>query len=165
MVFCVLVPRNILSTVSSSTPSVLLGFYLMLGLSCCRTCFAFPLHSLVVLHSSTSPSKKFALTFNPPPPPCSLSSSPFCTETNPSHRNQDMMDHFEILIRFILIRSDKPAVLLLGHFSPQTHQTHGFAGPDHWHNIVTQFYDVPHVSVKPLPRLHARSQVYLEVFC
>lgn len=67
------------------------------------------------------------------------------TEDEP---NQDMMDHFEILIRSILIRPDKPAVLLLGHFSPQTHQTHGFAGPDHWHNIVAQFYDVPHVSVK-----------------
>ena len=48
-----------------------------------------------------------------------------------------MMDHFEILIRSILIRPDKPAVL--GHFSPQTHQTHGFAGADHWHNIVAQF--------------------------
>ena len=59
-----------------------------------------------------------------------------------------MMDHFEILIRSILIRPDRPAVLLLGHFSPQTLQTHGFAGPDHWHNIVAQFYDVPHVSVK-----------------
>ena len=59
-----------------------------------------------------------------------------------------MMDRFEILIRSILIRPDKPAVLLLGHFSPHTHQTHGFAGPDHWHNIVAQFYDVPHVSVK-----------------
>ena len=58
-----------------------------------------------------------------------------------------MMDHFEILIRSIPIRPDKPA-LLLGHFSPQTHQTHGFAGPDHWHNVVAQFYDVPHVSVK-----------------
>ena len=55
-----------------------------------------------------------------------------------------MMDHFEILIRSILIRPDKPAVLL-GHFSPQTH---GSAGPDHWYNIVAQFYDVPHVSVK-----------------
>ena len=59
-----------------------------------------------------------------------------------------MMDHFEILIRSILIRRDKPAVLLLDHFSPQTHQTHGFAGPDHWHNIVVQFNDVPHVPAK-----------------
>ena len=59
-----------------------------------------------------------------------------------------MMDHFEILIHSILIRPDKPAVLLLGHFSPQTHQTHGFTGPDHWHNVVAQFYNVPHISIK-----------------
>jgi hypothetical protein len=60
-----------------------------------------------------------------------------------------MMDNFEILVRSILVRPDHPAVLLLGHFSPQVHQTHGFAGPDHWHSIVAQFYDVPHVSIKP----------------
>ena len=84
---------------------------------------------------------------------CSFSPSLCSIETNLSHRNQDVMDHFEILIRSILIRPDEPAVLLLGHFSPQTHQTHGFAEPDHWHNIVAQFYDVPHVSIKigPLP--------------
>ena len=72
-----------------------------------------------------------------------------------------MIDHFEILIRSILIRPDKPAVLLFGHFSPQTHQTHGFAGPDHWHNIVAQFYGVPHVSIISalFPSLHARSQI------
>lgn len=59
------------------------------------------------------------------------------------------MDHFEILVRSILIRPDHPAVLLLGHFSPQVHQAHGFVGPDHWHSIVAQFYDVPHVSIRP----------------
>ena len=59
------------------------------------------------------------------------------------------MDNFEILVRSILIRPDHPAVLLLGHFSPQVHQSHGFAGPDHWHSIVAQFYDIPHVSIKP----------------
>jgi hypothetical protein len=59
-----------------------------------------------------------------------------------------MMENFEILVRSILIRPDQPAVLLLGHFSPQVHQTHGFAGPDHWHSIVAQFYDIPHVSIK-----------------
>ena len=59
------------------------------------------------------------------------------------------MDYFEILIRSILIRPDHPAVVLLGHFSPQVHQTHGYAGPDHWHSIVAQYYDVPHVSIKP----------------
>ena len=59
-----------------------------------------------------------------------------------------MMENFEILIRSILIRPDQPAVPLLGHFSPEVHQNHGFAGPDHWHSIVAQFYDVPHVSIK-----------------
>lgn len=61
-----------------------------------------------------------------------------------------MMENFETLVRSILIRPDHPAILLLGHFSPQVHQTHGFAGPDHWHNIVAQFYDVPHISIKPI---------------
>ena len=61
-----------------------------------------------------------------------------------------MMDHFEILIRSILIRPDKPAVLLLGHFSPQTHQTHDFAGPDHWHNIVVNS-TTSHTSPSNLP--------------
>ncbi|KDR76923.1 hypothetical protein GALMADRAFT_246046 [Galerina marginata CBS 339.88] len=61
---------------------------------------------------------------------------------------QEMMENFEILVRSILIRPDHPAVLLLGHFSPQVHQTHGFAGPEHWHSIVAQFYDVPHISIK-----------------
>ncbi|PPQ85554.1 hypothetical protein CVT25_006724 [Psilocybe cyanescens] len=61
---------------------------------------------------------------------------------------QEMMENFEILVRSILIRPDQPAVLLLGHFSPQVHQTHGYAGPDHWHSIVAQFYDVPHISIK-----------------
>ena len=28
------------------------------------------------------------------------------------------------------------------------HQTHGFAGTDHWHSIIVQFYDVLHISVK-----------------
>ena len=78
-----------------------------------------------------------------------------------------MMDHFEILIRSILIRPDKPAVFLLGHFSPQTHQTHSSAGPDHWHNIIARFYDNPtHLRQScPLPRLHAGSQVCPEVLC
>ncbi|TFK68149.1 CAP64-like protein [Pluteus cervinus] len=67
------------------------------------------------------------------------------TEDSP---DQDMMENFEILIRSILIRPDQPAVLLLGHFSPQIHTQYGFAGPDHHHNAVAQFYDVPHVSIK-----------------
>ncbi|TFK32723.1 hypothetical protein BDQ12DRAFT_616564 [Crucibulum laeve] len=58
------------------------------------------------------------------------------------------MDNFEILVRSILLRPDQPAVLLLGHFSPQVHQTYGFTGPDHWHGAVAQFYDIPHISTK-----------------
>jgi len=59
------------------------------------------------------------------------------------------MGNFEILIRSILLRPDQPSVIILGHFSPQIHEAHGFAGPDHWHNVVAQFYDVPHISIKP----------------
>ena len=59
------------------------------------------------------------------------------------------MENFELLIRSILLRPDQPAIIILGHFSPQVHQAHGFAGPDHWQNLVAQFYDVPHISVKP----------------
>jgi hypothetical protein len=62
--------------------------------------------------------------------------------------DQAMTDHFELLVRSILLRPDQPAVLILGHFSPQVHQASGFAGPDHWHNVVAQFYDVPHISIK-----------------
>ncbi|KAF8625721.1 hypothetical protein AX15_005227 [Amanita polypyramis BW_CC] len=58
--------------------------------------------------------------------------------------------HFETLIRSLLIRPDEPAVLLLGHFSYQVYQTHGYVGPDHWHNTVARFYDVPHLSTKPI---------------
>ena len=55
------------------------------------------------------------------------------------------MDEFELLIRSILIRPDSPAVIILGHFSPQIAQTRGFAGSDHWHSLVAHFYDIPHV--------------------
>lgn len=55
------------------------------------------------------------------------------------------MENFELLVRSILLREDQPAVLILGHFSPQVHQQSGFGGPEIWHNIVAQFYDVPHV--------------------
>ncbi|KAG6819962.1 hypothetical protein H0H93_007042 [Arthromyces matolae] len=64
--------------------------------------------------------------------------------------DHDMLENFETLVRSILIRPDSPAVLLLGHFNPQTHAIHGFAGPDHTHDIVAQFYDVPHLSSKSL---------------
>ncbi|PFH45341.1 hypothetical protein AMATHDRAFT_71805 [Amanita thiersii Skay4041] len=62
----------------------------------------------------------------------------------------ETMEHFETLIRSLLLRSDEPAVLLLGHFSPQIYQAHGYAGPDHWHNVVARFYDIPHLSTKPI---------------
>ncbi|KAF9045273.1 hypothetical protein BJ165DRAFT_1476455 [Panaeolus papilionaceus] len=56
---------------------------------------------------------------------------------------------FELLIRSILLRPDSPAILLLGHFSPQIHNAHGFAGSaDHWHTLVAQFYDIPHITTK-----------------
>lgn len=48
-------------------------------------------------------------------------------------------------MRSILLRPDSPAVIVLGHFSPQVHEQNGFAGPDHWHSVVAQFYDVPHI--------------------
>ncbi|KAF9648228.1 hypothetical protein BDM02DRAFT_3155846 [Thelephora ganbajun] len=60
------------------------------------------------------------------------------------------LEHFEVLVRSILMRQDHPAVLILGHFSPQSQREHGFAGPDHWHNVVAQFYDTPHISTKPI---------------
>ncbi|KIJ16490.1 hypothetical protein PAXINDRAFT_168599 [Paxillus involutus ATCC 200175] len=64
--------------------------------------------------------------------------------------DQRGMENFELLVRSLLDRPDQPAVVILGHFSPEIHAVYGFAGPDHWHNIVAQFYDVPHISVKPI---------------
>ncbi|KAF9781127.1 hypothetical protein BJ322DRAFT_1011254 [Thelephora terrestris] len=60
------------------------------------------------------------------------------------------LERFEILVRSILMRQDHPAVVILGHFSPQIQREHGFASPDHWHNVVAQFYDIPHISTKPI---------------
>ena len=59
--------------------------------------------------------------------------------------DRSTLDNFELLVRSILLRPDSPAVIILGHFSPQVHQQNGFAGPDHWHSVVSQFYDVPHI--------------------
>jgi len=58
--------------------------------------------------------------------------------------------NFEYLIRSLLTRSDQPAVIILGHFSPQVFQTWGLTGPDHWHSVIANHYDVPHLSTKPL---------------
>lgn len=56
-----------------------------------------------------------------------------------------VLENFEFLIRSLLIRPDQPAVVILGHFSPQIQNSVGFVGPDHWHTVVAQFYDVPHI--------------------
>lgn len=58
------------------------------------------------------------------------------------------MDHFELLVRSILLRPEQPAVILLGHFAPQVLIQNGFAGPELLHDIVAQYYDVPHISAK-----------------
>lgn len=58
------------------------------------------------------------------------------------------MEHFELLVRSILIRPDQPAVIVLGHFAPQLQGIHGFAGPEQLHTLVAQFYDIPHISAK-----------------
>ncbi|CAD6573799.1 MAG: Cap64p [Tremellales sp. Tagirdzhanova-0007] len=60
------------------------------------------------------------------------------------------LSHFELLVRSILVRPDQPAVIILGHFSPQIQAQNGFAGPELLHTVVAQFYDVPHISAKGL---------------
>lgn len=50
-----------------------------------------------------------------------------------------------MLVRSLLLRPDQPAVIMLGHFSPQLQGEHGFAGPEVWHSAVAQFYDVVHL--------------------
>ncbi|ORX34281.1 capsular associated protein [Kockovaella imperatae] len=60
------------------------------------------------------------------------------------------LSHFELLVRSLLVRPDEPAVIILGHFSPQIQAQNGFAGPELLHTVVAQFYDVPHISAKGL---------------
>lgn len=55
------------------------------------------------------------------------------------------LQHFELLVRSILVRPDMPAIIILGHFSPQIQAQSGFAGPELLHTAVAQFYDVPHI--------------------
>ncbi|KAL7415570.1 hypothetical protein BDY24DRAFT_381553 [Mrakia frigida] len=62
----------------------------------------------------------------------------------------EWMAHYELLVRSILVRPDQPAIIALGHFSPQVQSQHGYVGPELLHNIVAQFYDIPHISVKGL---------------
>ncbi|KAF9452137.1 hypothetical protein P691DRAFT_661721 [Macrolepiota fuliginosa MF-IS2] len=64
--------------------------------------------------------------------------------------DEEKTQNFELLIRSLLTRPDQPAVLILGHFSPQVYQAYRYTGPDHWHDVVAGFYDVPHLSTKPL---------------
>ncbi|KAI0299373.1 hypothetical protein B0F90DRAFT_1818135 [Multifurca ochricompacta] len=68
-----------------------------------------------------------------------------------SIRDRRTLDNFELLVRSILLRPDSPAVVILGHFSPQVHEQTGFAGPDHWHSVVAQFYDL---QSRTIPILH-----------
>ncbi|KAF8688390.1 putative lipopolysaccharide-modifying enzyme, partial [Rhizoctonia solani] len=68
--------------------------------------------------------------------------------SDPNHSSWS--DHFELLVRSILVRPDQPAVLVLGHFAPQHQNEYGFAGVEAIHNQVAQYYDVPHVSTKPI---------------
>ncbi|KAH9811212.1 hypothetical protein DFH28DRAFT_982543 [Melampsora americana] len=70
-------------------------------------------------------------------------------DTDDPH-DQETIATTDLLIRSLLLRQDQPAVILLGHFSPQLQSEHGFAGPEVWHSAVAHFYDVPHLSVKGL---------------
>lgn len=86
-----------------------------------------------------------------------MSPSPFYATivlcTHDDERDRETVENFELLVRSILLREDQPAIIVLGHFSPQVHQENGFGGPETWHTLVAQFYDVPHircVSLSPL---------------
>ncbi|KZT54999.1 hypothetical protein CALCODRAFT_437835 [Calocera cornea HHB12733] len=57
-------------------------------------------------------------------------------------------EHFELLVRTIMVRPEQPAVIILGHFAPQMQQMHGFAGAELHHTAVAQYYDIPHISIK-----------------
>lgn len=60
----------------------------------------------------------------------------------------EWQEYFELLVRSILVRPDQPAVIILGHFSPQIQALYGYIGPDQLHTAVAQFYDLPHISAK-----------------
>ena len=53
-----------------------------------------------------------------------------------------------ILIHSTFIHQSRPLFLLHVHFSQQVYHIHGLAGAEHWHGIVSQFYDVSYVSIK-----------------
>lgn len=62
-------------------------------------------------------------------------------------------EHMEILIRSLLLRKEAPAVLLLGHFSPDSHLRQGYFGADVYHNAIARYYGIPYLSTKPLLHL------------
>lgn len=66
-------------------------------------------------------------------------------EADLARSDPDWLSHFELLVRSILVRPEMPAVIILGHFSPQLQAQNGFAGPELLHTVVAQFYDVPHI--------------------
>lgn len=69
--------------------------------------------------------------------------------THPLTRSEPQwLKHFELLVRSILVRPEQPAVILLGHFAPQILVQNGFVGPELLHDVVAQFYDLPHISLK-----------------
>lgn len=65
-------------------------------------------------------------------------------------RNAEAARSTELLVRSLLLRPQRPAVLMLSSFSPQTQSEHGFYDAEVVHNTVARFYDVPHISVKGL---------------
>lgn len=65
--------------------------------------------------------------------------------TNLARSDPTSLATTDLLVRSLLLRPDQPAVILLGHFSPQIQGEHGFAGPEVWHAAVAQFYDVVHL--------------------
>ncbi|KAF9531162.1 hypothetical protein CPB83DRAFT_849447 [Crepidotus variabilis] len=60
------------------------------------------------------------------------------------------LESYELLLRTLLSLPSTPAVLLLSHFSPQTHLAHGFAGAGHSHLSAAHFYDTPQLSISPI---------------
>jgi hypothetical protein len=62
-----------------------------------------------------------------------------------TNSDPEWLQHFELLVRSVLVRPEMPAIIILGHFSPQIQAAHGFAGPELLHNVAAQFYDVPHI--------------------
>lgn len=69
-------------------------------------------------------------------------------DTEDDTTDNQLIDHFELLVRSILTRPDQPALLILGHFSPEFQTRFGFHGPELAHTVVAQFYDIPHISSK-----------------